>query len=132
MNKHIVTICGHSLCLLSDESEAYIREIVRTIDGIITQFNSRRPTQTIDAETRLIYAAIQLADELFKERMENERLTESLRALRAQPAVSPQELEDAERKIALLCRTLEHATEERDAAKAELEAFIAGFEGDEQ
>jgi len=135
MNRHYVTVCGQSLMLVSDEDEAYVREITRTINGIIAEFNSKRPMQGITTETRLIYAAIQLADEMFKERQKVAVLEERLRTMLEGPNIAPETLDAAERKNAVLTDALKNAIAERDAlraerdmAKAELKTFIEEFD----
>jgi len=124
MNRHYVTVCGQSLMLVSDEDEGYIREITRTINGIIAEFNSKRATQGISAETRLIYAAIQLADELFKERQKAAILEERVRTLTSEPHVSPEALTASERKAAVLTDALKTTIAERDAIRAERDAAL--------
>ena len=135
MNRHYVTVCGQSLMLVSDEDEAYVREVTRTINGIIAEFNSKRPMQGIATETRLIYAAIQLADELFKERRRAGVLEERLRTMLAEPRVAPEALAAAERKAAVLTDALKATIAERDAIRAErdavqaeLDTFISEFD----
>ena len=137
MNRHVVTVCGQSLCLISDEDESYIREITRTIDGIIAAFNSKRHTQGVADETRFLFAAIQLADSLFKERIEAAKTEEALRLCRealANPAVSETELEAvaaltaSKQQMMQLTQALARAEADRDEAKAELEAFIEAFD----
>ena len=120
MNKHYVTIAGQGFSLVSDEEEDYIREIARTINEIIQKFNSKRATQSVATEARLIYASIQLADELFKERRESAQLAELLRQSKAAPealAVAEKRLEAFEAEVKMLKETCEALTHERDEAK---------------
>ena|GEM_PF-2311735 len=144
MNKYSIMICGQALNLVSDESEDYVRDIARTINGTVREFNSRHGTKGISEETRLIYAAIQLSDELFKARAESARLAEERRFIQAEAETAAAEAaaavekeskaaakkvseaaSEAARKIAALEEAVKALEAERDALQAEHDAFRA-------
>jgi len=133
LKKHYVTVCGISLYLVSDEEEDYIREVGRAIDGIIASFNRTRPTQEIANETRLLYAAFQLADDLFKERVEASALSNALREARASFQTQVEELQKERDETVALAKAacqvqVARAQKERDDAVRELKDFIAAFD----
>ena len=127
MNRYSVTICGQTLSLVSDENEEYINEIARAINNIIFELNSRRNTQNIGTETRLAYAAIQLADDLFKERMESAKLAEQLHATPASDALPMTDVTTQE-KLKALQAELDSVRAERNTFRSELTAAEADLE----
>lgn len=63
-----VNIAGKSITLVSDEPEDYIRELARYIDK-----KNQSLASVSNNSTKLLLLAINIADELFKERKRNDK-----------------------------------------------------------
>ncbi len=77
--KHIVSvkIYNHELKIRSDESPEYVREVARYVDSKIYEVVDN--VAGVSATKALILAAMNIADELFKQRREYEQLVDKLK-----------------------------------------------------
>ncbi len=71
-----ITIAGQSLTIRSDDDEQYVRALAAFVDGKIREIS--RGQQGITTLNLALTAALAVADELFKLRESQERMSEEI------------------------------------------------------
>lgn len=71
-----IEIFGTGYTIRGDEDQEYIREVAHYVDAKMREINDRLPVASVAKVA--VLASLNLADELFKERQERERLAEEL------------------------------------------------------
>jgi cell division protein ZapA len=74
-----VEIAGQSLSIRSDEGPEYVMALAEFVDAQIRDLSAGGRT-TVNMQRVALLAALQIADELFRERDLNERFREGVRA----------------------------------------------------
>ena len=72
-----VEIAGQRYVIKSDADEAYVHELAHYVDGRIDEL--RRATRTVSTPQVAILAALNIADDLFRERREGGELKRKVR-----------------------------------------------------
>jgi cell division protein ZapA len=73
----IVTIAGHRFTLRSDEDEHLVREMAAHVDKHLREL--QKQTRTADTQSLAILAALQITEELWKERRAHADLKKRVR-----------------------------------------------------
>ncbi len=74
-----VEIAGQSLAIRSDEGPEYVQQLAEFVDGQIRELSAGRRT-TVNMGRVALLAALQIADELFRERDLHARFREGVKA----------------------------------------------------
>lgn len=65
----VVTVCGQRYTVRSDADETYIRTLAGFVNGRMTEI--QQTTQTVPMQKLAVLAAMNIADELFRERAQH-------------------------------------------------------------
>ena len=71
-----IEIFGTGYTIRGDEDQEYIREVAHYVDAKMREINDRLPVASLAKVA--VLASLNLADELFKERQERERLADEV------------------------------------------------------
>ena len=81
LNKVDVVISGEVFTLVANEDAEYVQKLARYIDKKTGELNGCKSSANINPATRALLIAINIADDLFKERERGERLDVSNKAV---------------------------------------------------
>ena len=103
-NKITVTISGTDYTLMSDDPPSYMRQIADLVDNQMEKFMASGRVSRMDAA---VLAAVNLADELFKQQSSSENLRAQLKGYLDEANRAKSELSEAKRQIAKLQQRLQ-------------------------
>ena len=95
-NRVTMTICGQDYTLVADESAAYMEKVGALVDEKMTELMTSAHVSRYDAA---VLAAINLADELYKQQDGSENLRRQLKEYLEEATKMKLELSEAKREI---------------------------------
>ena len=95
-NRVTMTICGQDYTLVADESAAYMQKVGALVDQKMTELMDSAHVSRYDAA---VLAAINLADELYKQQDGSENLRRQLKEYLEEATKMKLELSEAKREI---------------------------------
>ncbi|QSZ27895.1 cell division protein ZapA [Aceticella autotrophica] len=123
INKVTVNINGNDYILKSDYPEDYILKLTEYVNTIIKEISNNY--RGISLHTQLVLTALNVADELFISREENN-------ALKKQILILNSELDKKSKMIEDLNEKLEKAKDELERSKNELLEYIKTFDNEDE
>ena len=95
-NRVTMTICGQDYTLVADESAAYMQKVGALVDQKMTGLMESARVSRYDAA---VLAAINLADELFKQQEGGENLRRQLKTYLDEATAAKNEVSDLKRQL---------------------------------
>ena len=116
-NKIEVIISGEVFTLIANENESYIQQLARYIDRKTYEIQNSKSNANINPATRSLLLAVNIADDLFKEKEKSNSAVVNEEAIRA--------LNEENKVLSERIRALEEALAE---TKKELEEYVEAFD----
>ena len=116
-NKIEVIISGEVFTLIANENESYIHQLARYIDRKTNEIMGSKSNANINPATRSLLIAINIADDLFKEKEKNNNVTVNDDSIRR--------LTEENKALFEKVQSLEMAL---DDTKRELEEYVEAFD----
>ena len=123
INKVTVNINGNDYILKSDYPEDYILKLTEYVNTIIKEISNNY--RCISLHTQLVLTALNVADELFISREENNALKKQILILNSELNTKSKMIEDLNEK-------LEKAKDELERSKNELLEYIKTFDNEDE
>lgn len=95
-NRITMTICGQDYTLVADESAAYMQKVGALVDKRMTELMDSAHVSRYDAA---VLAAINLADELYKQQEGGENLRRQLKTYLDEATAAKNEASDLKRQL---------------------------------
>ena len=95
-NRVVISICGEEYTFIADESAAYMQKVGALVDAKMTELMEGAHFSRSDAA---VLAAINLADELFKQQEGSENLRRQLKTYLDEATAAKNEASDLKRQL---------------------------------
>ena len=95
-NRVTMTICGQDYTLVADESAAYMEKVGALVDEKMTELMTSAHVSRYDAA---VLAAINLADELYRQQEGGENLRRQLKTYLDEATAAKNEVSDLKRQL---------------------------------
>jgi cell division protein ZapA len=132
MNRIKVLIDENVYELSSPESPEYIQKVAGYIDKKIKSVYSVKSEGSMNPRLKTLFISLNIADDLFKEKSEVERLQKRLEELEKSLKKSEEQKKKSDEEVISLKSRLAVFESEANKARNELEEYIEAFELEEE